>query len=75
MDTGIDALWAAKALLGSQDALAKAVGVSQPSVHGVLKKSRPVPAEWCSKIEKATNGKITRHQLRPDLWPEEIDAA
>lgn len=75
MVTEIDALWAAKKLLGSQQALATVVGVTQPAVHGVLKKSRPVPAEWCLPIEEATDGKITRHQLRPDLWPEEGEAA
>ena len=37
-------------------------------------KSRGVPIEHCTAIEKATKGAVTRQELRPDdwqaIWPE-----
>jgi DNA-binding transcriptional regulator YdaS (Cro superfamily) len=68
---GIDALKRAYEILGSQRALADAVGIKQPTVHKMLDRGNRVPAEWCLPIEKATDGKVTRHQLRPDLYPVE----
>ncbi len=64
------ALARARDILGNQTALAAAVGVTQPSVNYMLRSGRRVPAEWCLKIEQATGGQVTRHQLRPDLYPE-----
>jgi DNA-binding transcriptional regulator YdaS (Cro superfamily) len=74
-ENGLDALARAKVILGSQQALADAVGVKQPSVHHILTDGKKVPAEWCLPLEKATSGKVTRHQLRPDLYPVEDTAA
>jgi DNA-binding transcriptional regulator YdaS (Cro superfamily) len=74
-DPGIVALRRAKDLLGSQQRLAEAVGKKQPSVHEILKRGKRVPADWCLAVERATNGAITRHQLRPDLYPEESGEA
>jgi DNA-binding transcriptional regulator YdaS (Cro superfamily) len=54
-------------LLGSQSALARAVGKSQPAIykwtHG---KSLPT---WQNAIaiERATGGRVTRHEVRPDI--------
>ncbi len=70
-ETGIDALRRAKDALGSENALAQVVGVKQPSVNYILNSGKRVPAEWCLPVETATEGKITRHDLRPDLYPEE----
>jgi len=69
--TGIEALKAAYEMLGSQQAVAEVVGVKQPSVHKMLTEGKKVPGEWCLPIERATEGKITRYQLRPDLYPIE----
>lgn len=70
--SGMEALERAKDILGgTEKALADAVGRTQPTVHEVLKRGKRVPAEWCPKIEEATTGKVTRSQLRPDLWPSE----
>lgn len=70
--SGMNALKRAKQLLGdTEQALADAVGRKQPTVHELLKRGKEVPAEWCIPLEKATGGLITRHQLRPDLYPEE----
>jgi len=70
--SGMEALERAKEILGgTEQALADAVERKQPTVHVVLKRGKKVPAEWCPKIEAATNGKVTRQQLRPDLWQDE----
>jgi hypothetical protein len=34
-----------------------------------------VPAERALEVERATGGAVTRHDLRPDLYPVEQDAA
>ncbi len=34
-------------------------------------RNRGVPAERVLEIEAATEGKVTRHELRPDLYPLE----
>jgi DNA-binding transcriptional regulator YdaS (Cro superfamily) len=70
--SSILALQRACAFLGNQTALAAAVGVTQPSVNHMLRSGRRVPAEWCLKIERATGGAVSRHDLRPDLYPETL---
>lgn len=72
--TGIEALKQAKGILGSEAAVAAAVGVKQPSVNHILNNGKKVPAEWCIPLERATDGKITRHDLRPDLYPLDDDS-
>ncbi len=56
-------------LLGSQTALARAIGTKQQTVWTWLNVSKRVPAEACAKIEYVTSGAVTRSDLRPDLWP------
>lgn len=75
MEQGIEALRRAKDLIGSEAAMAVAVGVRQPSVNYILRNGKRVPAEWCLPVEHATGGKITRHQLRPDLYPADRESA
>ena len=55
--------------LKSQVAVARAVGVSPQAVSEILRRGKRVPAEWCLPIETATEGAVTRHDLRPDLYP------
>jgi len=55
--------------LKSQVAVARAVGVSPQAVSEILRRGKRVPAEWCLAIETATAGAVTRHDLRPDLYP------
>lgn len=57
--------------LGSQAALAKALNVKPQHVWNWLNRDKKVPAEQVLAIEAATSGKVTRHELRPDLYPEE----
>lgn len=55
--------------LGSQAAMARLVGVAQPSVWRWLERGKPLPAEHVLKVEDATG--ISRHDLRPDLYPRD----
>lgn len=56
----------------SQQQLAEALGKKHQSYVGELlrrlRKGAKVPPEVCPKIEKITQGKVTRQMLRPDLW-------
>ncbi len=67
-------------LLGSQAELAKAISkpdrvIRQQHIWNWLNRDKKVPAEAVLSIEVATvlNGKplVTRHDLRPDLYPAE----
>jgi DNA-binding transcriptional regulator YdaS (Cro superfamily) len=62
----MDALQKAIELLGSQVALAKALGVTPMAVSQW--KDRGIPAERCPDIERVTNGAVRREDLRPDLF-------
>ncbi|EMA4781333.1 helix-turn-helix domain-containing protein [Providencia rettgeri] len=53
-------------LLGSQAALARACGVSQPAVFRWLN-GRRVKADHVMAIVNATNGHVKPHEIRPDL--------
>ena len=61
--------------LKSQVAVARAVGVSPQAVSEIPRRGKRVPAEWCLAIETATHGAVTRHDLRPDLYPPQEEAA
>lgn len=52
---------------GSQAALAKQIGVSQGFVNHMLLMRNRVPARLCIPIEQATG--VSRHELRPDIYP------
>lgn len=56
----------------TQEKFAEAIGKRQSYVsmllHRTTKKGRPVPAEICPAIEQATAGKVTRYDLRPDVF-------
>lgn len=56
-------------LCGSQQALAKQIGLSQQGVSYLLK-ARTVSAETAVAIERATNGAVSRRDLRPDLFSD-----
>ncbi|MBF0252017.1 MAG: helix-turn-helix domain-containing protein [Alphaproteobacteria bacterium] len=66
-----DALIKAIDLLGGQSKLARRVGVKQAHVWYWLNKAKVVPAEAAILIERATDGKVTLRDLRPDLFPKE----
>ena len=68
---------------GGQSAFARVVGLSQGYIHTLLRKELPLPAdnEVVLKAEAATG--VSKHDLRPDIYPrdpapapvEHLDAA
>ncbi|MCX7284363.1 MAG: YdaS family helix-turn-helix protein [Novosphingobium sp.] len=65
----LEALRRLEAAAGSQSALARALGVSQPTVWHWLNVSRRLPAEKVLKAERLYG--VSRHELRPDIYPVE----
>lgn len=57
-------------LCGGQTRTGKQVGVTQQAVRKWLTQEMPVSAKSAIKIERATNGAVTRQQLRPDIFGE-----
>lgn len=55
--------------VGGLSELARALDVKPQ--HIVNWKARGIPAPRVLAIEKATNGTVTRHDLRPDLYPKD----
>lgn len=64
-----EALQRLEAAAGSQSALARALGVSQPTVWHWLNVTRRIPAEKVLKAESLYG--VSRHELRPDIYPVE----
>lgn len=54
--------------------LAKMVGVKHPTIHSWLRVGR-VPATRVIAIEAATGGRVTRYDLRPDVFGPAPDRA
>ena len=67
------------AIAGGQTALARLLSVTQGRVWQWLNdSSAKIPAERCIAIESATNGAVTRYDLRPDIFgpaPAKTEAA
>lgn len=61
------AINAAIEIVGSQQKLADACGVKQPSVWAWLHGKKKVSAENAKRIELATEGTVPAYQIRPDL--------
>ena len=59
--------------MGGQNAAARRLGISQTSVWRWVSKGQTVPGEHVLDIEAATG--ISRHDLRPDLYPREDSPA
>ena len=56
--------------LGGQTALAKVCNVHQTTVWNWLHTQRGVvPGQYAEIIAKATGGRVTPRELRPDLYP------
>lgn len=66
MDTNSSISLASKKL-GGLSALARAIGVKPPTVHQWKAGRRPIPAERCPDIERATGGAVRCEDLRPDV--------
>lgn len=61
-------------IVGSQSALATALGITKAAVWQWKTDGRSVPIEHCASIERLTAGAVTRQELRPDdywlIWPD-----
>lgn len=55
--------------VGSQSAYGRLVGRSQTWVYENLRDGKPVQAEHVLTVERETG--ISRHDLRPDLYPRD----
>lgn len=64
---------------GAQRALAARLNIPPVLISQWANSRRPVPAERCVEIERATGGVVTRKDLRPDdwhrIWPELDESA
>ena len=64
---------------GSQRGLADKIGITPVLISQWANASRPVPPERCVEIERATDGQVTRKDLRPEdwhkIWPELANAS
>ena len=49
-------------------AVADALGVSEMAVRHWCNGIRRIPGERCIDVEEATNGAVTRYELRPDIF-------
>ncbi len=52
---------------GSQAALAEEMGCSQQQIS-YLMKAKSISAEMALKLHEATDGKVSKYQLRPDIF-------
>lgn len=72
-----EALQRAVDLAGGQTPLAEKLSelmdrpIRQAHVWNWLHRDRRIPGEVCIPIERATGGRVTRSELRPDLYPQE----
>jgi DNA-binding transcriptional regulator YdaS (Cro superfamily) len=57
---------------GNAHRLSKMLGISHVAVGKWIRRGR-IPAERVLAVEKATGGKVSRYELRPDIYPREID--
>lgn len=59
---------------GTQRGLAAKLGITPVLINQWANEKRPIPPERCVEIERATDGEVTRPELRPDdwqrIWPE-----
>jgi DNA-binding transcriptional regulator YdaS (Cro superfamily) len=54
-------------LVGSQVKMASILEVSSSMVSQMVKGTRPIPADKCPLIERATEGRVRCEDLRPDV--------
>jgi DNA-binding transcriptional regulator YdaS (Cro superfamily) len=64
----------AVAIVGSQPTLAERIGKSQQHVSSLCRTASFISAEDAISIHRATAGKVSASELRPDLWksPEHV---
>lgn len=65
----INAIEKAIKCVGTHKICAELCGISRQAVTRWLKTG--IPARHVIALEKATGGKVTRYELRPDLYPRD----
>lgn len=58
----------------SKTDFAQKLGVARQYMYRLAAMEK-CPAEWVVRIEDATGGEVSRHEMRPDLWPQPSEAA
>lgn len=71
--TPYQALQEATRIAGSLSALARKCGCSHTAVWKWVQSAKRVSPEYVLRVEAATG--VSRHLLRPDIYPREIDLA
>lgn len=61
-------------LAGGQAELARRCNTSQPRIWQCVHRNQRVPADLVIPFERAVAGQVTRHELRPDLYPNDEPA-
>jgi len=56
---------------GGQTAFGRIVGCTQGNIWQLLRKGSALPGQYVLKAEAATG--VSRHDLRPDLYPRETE--
>ena len=69
----IDAFAHAIRIAGSQTAIAKICECTPGAISQLVLRGRPLSTRFVLKVEAATG--ISRHDLRPDIYPREAPAA
>jgi len=62
-----EALQRAVDIIGNRAILARHLGLTRQAVHQWGK----IPPRYVIPIERLAGGAVTRHELRPDIYPEE----
>lgn len=71
--TRFEALRACRDAAGSDSQMARDLNVSQPVVWRWLNQSKQMPAEFVLTAERLYG--VTRHHLRPDIYPLDLQPA
>lgn len=64
-----DALLSAIKIIGSQSVLARKLGIKQQTVFVWTKTG--LPPRRVLQVEQLTGGKISRHDLKPSIYPRD----
>ena len=67
---GREAILKACDIIGGQHAMKRVLGLKSQGTVAYWVKIGRVPPKWVLKIERITG--VTRHELRPDLYPEDV---
>lgn len=62
--------------IGGQTALARLLDTRQSTVRSWLERGQPLPAEYVLRVEAELRRRgiaISRHDLRPDIYPLELE--